>query len=63
MTAQEADRLRAGDRVQAGPRIGIIEFTAANVFLVKWEGGRDSDAYTREALEKQFVPCSPKRNP
>ena len=45
------------------PRIGVIDFAAANVFLVKWEGRRDSDAYTREAFEKQFVSCNPKRNP
>ena len=63
MTAQEADRLRVGDRVQAGTRIGVIDFAAANVFLVRWEGRRDSDAYTREAFEKQFVSCNPKRNP
>ena len=63
MTAQEAGRLKVGDRVQAGTRIGVIEFAAANVFLVRWEGRRNSDAYTREAFEKQFVPCSPKRKP
>jgi hypothetical protein len=63
MTAQEAASLRVGDRVQAGTRIGVIEFAAANVFLVKWEGRRDSDAYTREAFEMKFVPCGPKRKP
>jgi hypothetical protein len=63
MTAQEADSLKVGDRVQAGTRIGVIEFAAANVFLVKWEGRRDYDAYTREAFEKQFVPCRPEGRP
>jgi hypothetical protein len=60
MTAEEVDSLKIGDRVQAGTRIGILEFIVSNVFLVKWDGARDSDAYTREAFEKQFVPCSPR---
>jgi hypothetical protein len=60
MTTEEANSLTIGDRVQAGTRTGIIEFIVLNVFLVKWEGRRESDAYTREAFEKQFVPCSPK---
>jgi hypothetical protein len=63
MTAQETDRLRVEDRVQAGTRIDAIDFAAANVFLVKWEGRRDSDAYTREAFEKQFVPYGPNGKP
>jgi hypothetical protein len=60
MTAQEADSLKVGDRVQTGTRTGVVEFVVSDVFLVKWDGRRDSDAYTREAFEKQFVPCSPK---
>jgi hypothetical protein len=60
MTAQEADSLQVGDRVQAGSRTGIIEFVVSNVFLVKWDGRRDSDTYTRDAFEKQFIPCNPK---
>jgi hypothetical protein len=50
MTAQEAEDLKIGDRVQLGARIGIVE----------WDGRRDSDAYTREAFVKQFVPYDPK---
>jgi hypothetical protein len=60
MTTQEVDSLKIGDRVQAGTRTGILEFVVSNVFLVKWDGRRDSDAYTREAFEKQFVFCSPR---
>jgi hypothetical protein len=60
MTAQEVDSLQVGDRVQLGTRIGIVEFIVSNVFLVKWDGRRDSDAYTRDAFEKQFIPCNPK---
>jgi hypothetical protein len=60
MTAQEVDSLKVGDRVQAGTRTGVIEFVVSDVFLVKWDGRRESDAYTREAFEKQFVPCNPK---
>jgi hypothetical protein len=60
MTAQEADSLKVGDRVQTGTRTGVVEFVVSDVFLVRWDGRRDSDAYTREAFEKQFVPCSPK---
>jgi hypothetical protein len=56
MAAEEIDNLKIGDRVQAGTRIGILEFMMSSLFLVKWDGGRDSDAYTREAFEKRFVP-------
>jgi hypothetical protein len=59
MTSQEADSLKIGDRVQTGTRTGVVEFVVSDVFLVKWDGGRDSDAYTREAFAKQFVPCRP----
>jgi hypothetical protein len=62
MTAQEIDNLKVGDRVQAGTRTGVVEFVVSGVFLVKWDGRRDSDAYTREAFEKQFVPCSPRKS-
>jgi hypothetical protein len=48
------------DRVQAGTRTGVIEFVVSDVFLVKWDGRREIDAYTREAFEKQFVPCNTK---
>jgi hypothetical protein len=58
MTAQEVDSLKIGDRVRAGTRTGILEFVVSNVFLVKWDGRRDSDAYTRDAFEKQFARCS-----
>jgi hypothetical protein len=58
MTAQEVASLKIGDRVQAGTRTGILEFVASNVFVVKWDGRRDSDAYTRDAFEKQFARCS-----
>jgi integrase len=44
MTAQEVDSLKVGDRVQAGTRTGIVEFVVSNVFLVKWDGRRDSEA-------------------
>jgi hypothetical protein len=54
MTAQEAGSLNVGDRVQAGTRTGVVEFVVSDVFLVKWDGQRDFDAYTREALEKQI---------
>lgn len=54
MTAQEAGSLNVGDRVQAGTRTGVVEFAVSDVFLVKWDGQRDFDAYTREALEKQI---------
>jgi hypothetical protein len=60
MTAQEADSLKVGDRVQTGTRTGVVEFVVSDVFLVKWDGRRDSDAYTREAFEKQFVLCRTK---
>jgi hypothetical protein len=60
MKVQKAGGLDVGDRVQAGTRTGIIEFVVSDVFLVKWDGRRDSDAYTREAFEKLFVPCRPK---
>jgi hypothetical protein len=60
MTGQEVDSLKIGDRVRSGTRTGILEFVVSNVFLVKWDGRRDSDAYNREAFEQQFVPCSPR---
>jgi hypothetical protein len=60
MTAQKAESLNVGDRVQLGTRTGIVEFVVSDVFVVKWDGRRDSDAYTREAFEKQFIPCNPK---
>jgi hypothetical protein len=60
MTAQEAESLRVGDRVRSGARTGIVEFVVSDVFLVKWDGRRDSDAYTRKAFEKQFIPYNPK---
>jgi hypothetical protein len=60
MTAQEADSLKIGDRVQTGTRSGVVEFVVSDVFVVKWDGRSDSDAYTREAFEKQFVPCGSK---
>jgi hypothetical protein len=60
MTAQEAESVKVGDRVQLGVRTGIVEFVVSDVFLVKWDGRRDSDAYTREAFEKTFIPYNPK---
>jgi hypothetical protein len=60
MTAQEAEDLKIGDRVQLGARVGIVEFVVSDVLVVKWDGRRDSDAYTREAIVKQFVPYDPK---
>ena len=59
MTAQEAESLRVGDRVRLGARTGIIEFVVLDVFVVKWDWRKDSDAYTREAFEKQFIPYNP----
>jgi hypothetical protein len=44
MTAQEAEGLKIGDRVQLGARTGIVEFIAADVFVVKWDDRRDCDA-------------------
>jgi hypothetical protein len=61
MTAQEAERLKIGDRVQSGTSTGIVEFVVSNVFVVKWDGRRDSDAFTRKAFEKQFVLYNPRR--
>jgi hypothetical protein len=43
---------------RAGPA-AVVEFVVSDVLLVKQDGGRDSDAYTREAFAKQFVPCRP----
>jgi len=69
MTAQEAESVKVGDRVQLGVRTGIVEFVVSDVFLVKWDGRRDSDkwdgrrdsdAYTREAFEKTFIPYNPR---
>jgi hypothetical protein len=59
MTAQEAESLKVGDRVQLGARTGIVEFVVSDVFVVKWDERRDSDVYTREAFEKQFIPSNP----
>jgi hypothetical protein len=60
MTSQKAEGVRVGDRVQLGGRTGIVEFVVSDVFMVKWDGGRDSDAYTREAFEKRFITYDPK---
>jgi hypothetical protein len=60
MTAQEAEGLKIGDRVQLGARIGFVEFVVSDVFVIKRDVSRDSDAYTREAFVKQFVPYDPK---
>jgi hypothetical protein len=60
MTAQEAANLKIGDRVKAGTRTGVIDFVVSDVFLIKWDGRREIDAYTREAFEKQFLPCGSK---
>jgi hypothetical protein len=60
MTAQEAEVLKIGDRVQLGARTGIVEFVVSDVVVVNWDGRRDSDAYTREAFLKRFVPYDPK---
>jgi hypothetical protein len=63
MTTQEAEGVKVGDRVRSGARTGIIEFVVSDVFLVKWDRTRDSDAYTREAFEKQFIPHNPAATP
>jgi hypothetical protein len=57
MTPQEAAGLKIGDRVKLGGRTGVVEFVVSNVFVIKWDGRRDSDAYTREAFEKQLFPA------
>jgi hypothetical protein len=53
-------QVKVGDRVQSGARTGIVEFVVSDVFVVKWDGRRDSAAYTRQAFEKQFIPYNPK---
>jgi hypothetical protein len=63
MTAQEAEGLKIGDRVQSGSRTGIVEFFVSDVFVIKWDGRRAFDAYTRDAFVNQFVPYDPKGEP
>jgi hypothetical protein len=59
MTDQAAG-VKIGDRVQSGARTGVVEFVVSDVILVKWDGRRDPDAYTRDAFERQFTAYNPK---
>jgi hypothetical protein len=53
MTAR-AQSLEVGDRVKLGDRTGIIELIVSDIFIIKWDWRKDSGAYTRDAVEKQF---------
>jgi hypothetical protein len=57
MTA--AERFRVGDRVQLGTRTGVIQLFASDAFVIKWDGRRDAEAYTGDAVAKQFTRCEP----
>ena len=59
MTA--AERFRVGDRVQLGTRTGVIQLFVSDAFVIKWDGRRESEAYTSDAVAKQFTRCGPKR--
>jgi hypothetical protein len=63
MTDQKAKCAKVGDRVRSGARTGIVEFVVSDVFVIKWDGRKDSAAFTREAFEKQFVPHNPAATP
>jgi hypothetical protein len=58
MTAR-AQSLEIGDRVKLGDRTGIIEFIVSDIFIIKWDWRKDSAAYTRDAVEKQFSRYNP----
>jgi hypothetical protein len=57
MTA--AERFRVGDRVQLGTRTGVIQLFVSDAFVIKWDGRRDAEAYTSDAVAKQFTRCGP----
>jgi hypothetical protein len=48
--------LEVGDRVKLGDRTGTIDLIVSDIFIIKWDWRKDSGAYTREAVEKQFSP-------
>jgi hypothetical protein len=53
MTA--AERFRVGDRVQLGTRTGVIQLFVSDAFVIKWDGRRDAEVYTSDAVAKQFT--------
>jgi hypothetical protein len=55
MTAQEAESVKVEDRVRSAARTGIIDLVVLDIFVIKWDGRRDSEAYTRDAVEKLFT--------
>jgi hypothetical protein len=59
MTA-DAKSLEIGDRVKLGDRTGIIELIVSDIFIIKWDWRKDSGAYTRDAVEKQFSHYHPR---
>jgi hypothetical protein len=59
MTAR-AQSLEVGDRVKLGDRTGIVELIVSDIFIIKWDWRKDSGAYTRDAVEKQFSRCDPR---
>ena len=59
MTAR-AQSLEVGDRVKLGDRTGIIELIVSDIFIIKWDWRKDSGAYTRDAVEKQFSRYDPR---
>jgi hypothetical protein len=61
MTATE--RFKVGDRVQLGNRTGVIQLFVSDAFVIKWDGLRDAEAFTRDAVTKQFTRCGPTPTP
>jgi hypothetical protein len=55
----EAESLKVGDRVQLETRTGVIDLSVSDAFVIKWDGRRDVEAYTREAVVQQFTRCGP----
>ncbi len=58
MTAR-AKGLDVGDRVKLGDLTGIIELIVSDVFIIKWDWRKDCEAYSRDAVEKQFSHYNP----
>lgn len=54
-----AERFRVGDRVQLGAQTGVIQLFVSDAFVIKWDGRRDAEAYTSDAVVKQFTRCRP----
>jgi len=55
-----AESFKVGDRVKLGTRTGVIELFVSDAFVIKWDGRRDFEAYTRDAVVKQFARCGPR---